>query len=778
MKLWYNRPASCWTDALPAGNGRLGAMLAGDPARECVWLNEDTFWSGYPRKLENADTAEAFRKVRRLINERKYREAEELIESTISFRWGESYQPLGTLKMDSEAAGAEELRRELDLDDAVLTVEYVSGGVRFRRELLASAPDQLIAMRLTADHPGKISFGLTLEAPLRHAVFGEKNILWMMTQAPSNVEPSYSDAQEVPVVYSDVPGERGMRAWTAVQVRHEGGRLTNEGGCLRLTGADSAEILVAAHTGFRRCDLMPDIPDEVIREMCAKDLAQAGPYAEIRERHIIDHRKYMKRTAFSLEGASHDELPTDERLRSFDPEQPDLGLYPLLFQYGRYLMIAGSRPGTQPLNLQGIWNKDVRPPWSSNYTININTQMNYWPALTCNLAEMQLPMIGLVRDLCENGRDMAKDLYGAGGFVSHHNTDLWRFTWPVGNNVPGSTGYGFWFMSGVWLCEHVFERYEYTLDEDYLRDTAWPILSSAAQFVMDMLTEDEDGYLIVSPSTSPENCFLIDGRRTSADRTATMSMAMAKELLGSCAKACDVLGLDKEKYTSVLARLRPFKISGSGRLMEWYEDHEEAEVHHRHISHLYGAHPASLINPEDTPELMQAVRRSLEVRGDEGTGWSLAWKVCQWARQMDGEHALNVLNMQLRLVETHSTIMSHGGGSYANLFCAHPPFQIDGNFGVAAGMAEMLLQSREDRLLILPAKPAAWNKGSVNGLRARGTVEVSIRWDGNSGAAELTTETERSLRVSVGHGQCIDVNLIPGKKTVLEWNGENLKISG
>jgi len=779
MKLWYNRPASCWTEALPAGNGRIGAMLMGGVGQESVYLNEDTLWSGYPHGEPNTEVAEAFAKVRELIYQRRYAQAEELIEKEISFRYGESYQPLGTLQLDFGGAQPEDYRRELNLDDGLLTVSYTAGGVRYARELLVSHPDQVMAMKLTADRQGSISFRLSMDCPLRHEVKCEDGLLWVKAQAQTRVDPVYHDASDEPVYYRDESEMQGVRAWTVVQVRHSGGALTQEDGALVLTGADDAVILLAAHTSFRRYDLAPDIPDEEICVQCLRDLAGVKDYEILSQAHVADHHRYMGRVALSLGGESHDERPTDERLRDFDPQNPDAGLYPMLFQYGRYLMIAGSRPGTQATNLQGIWNKEVRPPWSSNYTININTEMNYWPALSCNLAEMQLPLIDFTRELCESGREIARSVYGARGSVGHHNSDLWRFAWPVGDHVKGSTGYGFWNMSLAWLCEHLFERYEYTLDEAYLRDTAWPVMREAARFVLDMLVEDDDGTLIVSPATSPENRFAHDGGAIAVDRTTAMSMALARELFGNSIRACEILGVDEAfagELHAAAARLRPDKISESGRLMEWYEDHPESEVHHRHLSHLYGAHPASHINPEDAPELMNAVRRSLEVRGDEGTGWSLAWKVCQWARQMDGDHALQVLKMQLRLVDGSKTNYRGGGGSYANLFCAHPPFQIDGNFGVAAGIAEMLLQSRGDRILILPALPEEWADGSVRGLRARGCVEAAIEWNAGSGRAVLTAEVERTVRVSVGKGEAFEVKLVPGKETVIRWTGGDVTV--
>lgn len=779
MKLWYNKPASCWTEALPAGNGRIGAMLSGGVQQESVYLNEDTFWSGYPHGEPDTDVSAAFAKVRELIRDRQYVEAEKLIEKEISFRYGESYEPLGTLLLDFGDVQPEDYHRELNMDDALLNVRYTAGGVQFGRELLVSAPHQVMALKLTADQPGKIDFRLSMDCQLRHEAYCENGIFWVGVQAPSRVDPIYHDAGTEPVLYSDKPGEQGVRAWTAVQIRHNGGLLTEDGDGMKLTGADEAVILLAAHTSFRRYDLAPDISDEEVCAACLHDLEGVQDYESLREAHVADHRKYMGRVELILNGESRDDLPTVERLRNFNPEKPDAGLYPMLFQFGRYLMIAASRPGTQATNLQGIWNKEIRPPWSSNYTININTEMNYWPALSCNLAEMQLPLIDFVRELCESGRELARSIYGARGSVGHHNSDLWRFAWPVGSHVKGSTVYGFWNMSLAWLCEHVFERYEYTLDEAYLRETAWPVMRAAAEFVLDMLVEDDDGTLIVSPATSPENRFAIEGGNAAADRTTAMSMALARELFGNCLKAAAVLKEDGGFITEIraaLPRLHPDKISESGRMMEWYEDHPEVEVHHRHISHLYGAHPATHINPEDAPELMNAVRRSLEVRGDEGTGWSLAWKVCQWARQMDGDHALQVLKMQLRLVDGSKTNYRGGGGSYANLFCAHPPFQIDGNYGVAAGIAEMLLQSRGDRILILPALPAEWETGSVRGLCAKGCVEAEIAWNGDSGCAKLVCAVERTVRVSVGKGKPVEVKLVPGKETNVCWTGSEVKI--
>lgn len=772
MKLWYDRPASCWTQALPAGNGRLGAMLFGGAAHERVDLNEDTFWSGHPRHLTGVDTAKTFEDIRERVDKRRYHEAERLFEDKMSFQWGESYEPLGTLDLNFAQDGpAEDYRRELDLDEGVLSVSYRAGDAVFRRELLASVPGQVMALRLAADRPGRVGFQLTLDCPLRHEVLPDGDVLWMRAQAPSMVEPEYSHALKEPVAYSDAPGERGMAGWVAVRVCPEGGRMTLDEGGIRLEGADAATVLIAARTSFRGYDCAPDLPDERVRALCRADLDGAGDYDALRRAHVRDYRQYFDRVDLALDGPDRDDLPTDERLRRFDPEAPDMGLYATLFQYGRYLMISGSRPGTQALNLQGIWNHRVRPPWSSNYTVNINTQMNYWPALSCNLAEMELPLVDLTRDLSESGREIARQLYGARGFVCHHNTDLWRFAWPVGNRTEGCVGYAFWNMSAAWLCGMLYERYEYTLDRDFLQNTAYPIMKAAAEFLLDMLKQELDGTLIVSPATSPENGFLAEGRHTALDRTSAMSMALARELFGNCARACGILGRDEDfaqTLRDALARLRPDGVGRDGRLLEWYEEHPETEAHHRHLSHLYAAHPGSLWDLEETPKRMAAVRKALEGRGDEGTGWSLAWKVCQWARQGEGDRALRVLNMQLRLVEEGQ---SGHGGSYANLFCAHPPFQIDGNFGVTAGIAEMLVQSRAGRLKLLPARPGIWKKGRASGLCAKGAIRVDVSWDGESARATLLSETAQTVRVSLGASAAREVALTPGRPAELVWNG-------
>lgn len=776
MKLWYEQPADSWVEALPVGNGRLGAMILGKTDREVISLNEDTLWSGYPKDMNPRNKSKCFEKTVELAKQKKYTQAQRLIEEQLTSGWGQSYLPLGDIRLDFRHNGSiEGYVRELDLSSAMAAVEYLAGGIKYRREVFASMPDNVIVIRITANRPNSVSFLASIECQLKSAISIRDDVLVLTGEAPSHVEPSYSNDLENPVVYSDKDEERGMLFAAMASIQADGGVIKHGISHITVENANEAVICISAQTSFAGYDVQPFLSGRDYKKLCIDDLNRAGAknYDTMRRDHIADYKSYYDRVVLELGESEASTLPTDKRLFRFQEQHDDPALYALLFQYGRYLLISSSRKGTQPANLQGIWNSELRPPWSANYTININTQMNYWPAFSCGLGELQEPLVKLICDLSVTGRVTAREVYGARGFVSHHNTDLWRFSSPVGNHWRGSACFAFWNASAGWLCRHLFDQYEYTLDEDFLKNTAYPIMKSAAEFFLDILTEDGDGNLNICPSTSPENTFMYKGERCNVSQTTTMTMTIAAELFKNCIKACGILGSDDgfaKELREKLDKFIPYKIGSKGQLLEWSEEYEEFEVHHRHISHLYGLHPAVEITLEGTPELAEACKRSLEIRGDDGTGWSLGWKINQWARLFDGDRALKLLNRQLRVVWDRGTNYTDGGGTYINLFDAHPPFQIDGNFGAASGIAEMLLQSREHKIFLLPALPSAWKRGYVKGLCAKGRVSVHISWNENSVKAELLSEIDQTVMVAIKGTNLKAVTLKAGKTARIDEN--------
>jgi alpha-L-fucosidase 2 len=750
LTLWYRQPAAQWTEALPIGNGRLGAMIFGSVESERLQLNEDTLWSGSPRDWNNPDAKNHLAEVRRLVLEQKDYAAAEKACQKMQGPYTESYQPLGDLHLDfgtqPEVAG---YRRELDLNTAIARVTYRAGNVEFTREVLASAPDDVIAINLTASQPGALTFTVRLDSPLRSKTDSPRpGFLRLAGKAPSHVDPSYLDAKDG-VQYDDAPG-KGMFFEALVRVFPNGGTMSASEGKLRIEGANSASIHLAAATGFRSFGRAPDIPADEIHDRCIRTLEPppSRNWQLQRDGHVADYAALFKRVSLDLGGAAND-LPTDERVRRA-AEQDDPSLQALYFQFGRYLLISCSRPGSQPANLQGIWNDQVRPPWSSNYTININTQMNYWPAETCNLGECAGPLFDFLSDLIWNGRKTAEVNYGMAGWVSHHNSDLWRHSSPVGKG-SGDPVWANWYMSPGWLCRHLWEHYEFTQDKEFLRRRAYPVMKGAAEFLLSWLFEDSQGRLITCPSTSPENKFIApDGKQAAVSAASTMDIAVCWDLFTNCIEASRVLSEDadfREKLESARGKLLPFQIGQHGQLQEWFLDFAESEPGHRHMSHLYGVHPGRQITPRGTPALAKAARVSLERRLSAGgghTGWSRAWLINQWARQHDADRAYE----SVRLLLAKSTL--------PNLFDTHPPFQIDGNFGGTAGIAEMLLQSHAGDIHILPALPSQWPTGEVRGLRARGAVEVGIVWrDGKASTVSLRTQTDGVRRVRPPAGQSI-----------------------
>ncbi|MBV9938788.1 MAG: glycoside hydrolase family 95 protein [Acidobacteriaceae bacterium] len=752
--LWYRQPASVWTEALPVGNGRLGAMVFGGMETERLQLNEDTLWSGAPGDWNNPHASEYLPEARRLVAEGKYREADQVCKK-MQGTYNQSYQPLGNLYLKfSPMSGVTNYRRELDLDSALARVLYTSGGVAYTREVFSSAVDQVIVVRIFADKPGQISFSASLDSPVRSSSTVEgKSLLRLFGKAPSHVDPNYVKSSN-PVIYDDADG-KGMRFECSLRVIPEGGSLEPDGNTIHVRGADAVTILAAAGTGYRDFQVVPDIPAEAITAQCRQrlDAAAQRPYAILRSHHIRDHQKLFRRVSLDVGRSAAASLPTDERLTAFKRSPDDQQLIALYFQYGRYLLLSSSRPGTQPANLQGIWNDLIRPPWSSNWTANINVQMNYWPVETCNLSECHQPLFDLVTGLAKTGRRTAEVNYHAQGWVSHHNVDLWRQSAPVGDFGKGDPTWANWQMSGPWLCAHLWDHYLFTEDTAFLRDCAYPLMKSSAQFYFDWLIEDKGGKLTTCPSFSTENHFAAPGGGSaSTSAGCTMDIALLRELFANCSNASKILGVDAdfraeaEKKRSLLPN---YQIGKHGQLQEWSQDFEEPEPGQRHMSHLYPLYPGSEFTPQHMAEFWKASQVSLERRlaaGGGYTGWSRAWVICLWARLMNGDRAY----------ESVSALLQHSTGP--NLWNTHPAgkgwiFQIDGSFGGTAGMAEMLLQSHSGEIVFLPALPKAWPRGSVKGLRARGGVEVDIAWsDGRVTQVDLrpATNGERRFRL---HGE-------------------------
>lgn len=748
-RLWYKQPAASWDEALPLGNGSLGAVVFGQPVCELLQLNHDTLWTGGPRNTINSQGKNALREIRRLIMEEEDYTAAEKLCHHLQGPDTAKYQPLGDLLFKQHGLGKiRNYERELNLENAILTVSFQVDDVTYKREFFISYPHQILVGRFTAERGGKLSPELNgafhMSSQQHHKVQIEDQCITLKGQCLG------VNRQE-----------EGMGFTVQLGIHSIVGELEPLRDGLGVRNASEVVVILSSATSFRGFDQQPNLPEMMVTERCEKllALAQTMSYEQLREIHISDYDRLYSRVQIDL-GVGRDELPTDERLAQVQNGAHDHGLIALYFQYGRYLLIASSRQGSQPANLQGIWNKELDPPWRSNYTLNINAEMNYWLAENCSLPECHEPLFTMIREINETGSEVAQKLYGCRGWVASHNTDIWRLATPV----SGDPVWAIWQMGGVWLCQHLWEHFAFSGDRQFLRNTAYPLMKGAAQFCLDWLVPHPSGYLVTCPSTSPENKFVVqEGVTASVSMSSTMDIMLIWELFTNCIEASAILDVDNE-FREELMRTRdqlpPLQIGSQGQLLEWYKEFEEAEPGHRHISHLYGFYPGRRITVDNDPQLVQAVRRSLELRLSHGsghTGWSRGWIINVWARLREGDLAYENLHALL----AHSTL--------PNLFDTHPPFQIDGNFGGTAGIAEMLLQSHAGFLHLLPALPGRWEKGFVRGLRARGGYTVDIFWNEGRLAEAVITAAH--------NGEC----LVRWEDQEMSWQGrtgEKLVVRG